>query len=173
MTGFDRKTIRKYLTQPGAVPRYGRRPKGPGKLEPFKPHIEERLRAGVWNAVVLLRELRGAGYQGGYTILKDYVQPKREAARAVAVRRFETPPGRQGQVDWGHLGYVEVDGRRQAVQGFVFTLGQSRAMMAEAAVDQKLGRLLRLHEEAFQQLGGVPEEILYDRMKTVWLDIDE
>src|SRR5690348_9094516 len=46
-------------------------------------------------------------------------------------------------------------------------------MMAEAALDQKLGTLLRMHEEAFRQLGGVTEEILYDRMKTVWLDTDE
>jgi len=30
-----------------------------------------------------------------------------------------------------------------------------------------------MHEEAFRQLGGVPEEILYDRMKTVWLETDE
>jgi hypothetical protein len=29
-----------------------------------------------------------------------------------------------------------------------------------------------MHEEAFRQLGGVPEEILYDRMKTVWLETD-
>jgi hypothetical protein len=46
-------------------------------------------------------------------------------------------------------------------------------MMAEAALDQTLGTLLRIHEEAFRQLGGVPEEILYDRMKTVWLRTDE
>jgi hypothetical protein len=46
-------------------------------------------------------------------------------------------------------------------------------MMAEAALDQKLGTLLRMHEEAFRQFGGVPEEILYDRMKTVWLETDE
>ena len=45
--------------------------------------------------------------------------------------------------------------------------------MAEAASDQKLGTLLRMHEAAFQQIGGVPEEILYDRMKTVWLGTDE
>jgi hypothetical protein len=30
-----------------------------------------------------------------------------------------------------------------------------------------------MHEEAFRQLGGVPEEILYDRMKTVWTGTDE
>jgi len=46
-------------------------------------------------------------------------------------------------------------------------------MVAEVALDQKLGRLLRLHEAAFQQIGGVPEEILYDGMKTVWLGTDE
>ena len=46
-------------------------------------------------------------------------------------------------------------------------------MMAEVALDQKIGSLLRMHEEAFRQMGGVPEEILYDRMKTVWLGSDE
>jgi hypothetical protein len=76
-------------------------------------------------------------------------------------------------VDWGHLGTIEMDGQQRALNGFTFTLGYSRAMMAEAALDQKLGTLLKMHEEAFRQLGGVPEEILYDRMKTVWLEIDE
>jgi hypothetical protein len=55
----------------------------------------------------------------------------------------------------------------------VFTLGHSRAMMADVAVDQKLETLLRMHEAAFQQLGGVAAEILYDRMKTVVLGTDE
>ncbi len=91
----------------------------------------------------------------------------------VAVRRFETPPGKQAQVDWGHLGTLELDGQEQKLHGFTFTLGYSRRMMAEAALDQKLGTLLRMHEAAFQQIGGVPEEILYDRMKTVWLGTDE
>ena len=43
---------------------------------------------------------------------------------------------------------------------FVMTLGYSRVMVAEAATDQKLGTLLRMHERAFVELGGVPEEIL-------------
>jgi transposase len=38
--------------------------------------------------------------------------------------------------------------------GFAFTLGHSRAMMAAAATDQKLGTLLRMQEEAFRQLAG-------------------
>jgi hypothetical protein len=154
VTGFDRKTVRRYLADPVKQPRYGPRPKRAGPLEEFKSYIDDRLSASVWNAVVLLRELRERGYRGGYTILKDYLQPKREAARATAVRRFETPPGRQAQVDWGHLGTLEVDGEERKLSGFTFTLGYSRMMMAEATLDQKLGTVLRLHEEAFRQLGA-------------------
>jgi hypothetical protein len=61
------------------------------------------MRAGVGNAQVLLRELRKRNYTGGYTILKDWLHPERSSARTVAVRRFETPPGKQAQVDWGHI----------------------------------------------------------------------
>lgn len=172
MTGHDRKTVRRYLAA-GACLDYGPRDPRPSKLDAFKPYVQERCRAGVWNAVVLLRELRERGYRGGYTILKDYLLPQREAARQVAVRRFETAAGVQAQVDWGHLGYLEQEGGEQALSGFVFTLGYSRAISAEAALDQRLATLLRLHETAFHALGGVPQEILYDRMKTVWLGTDE
>lgn len=173
LTGNDRKTIRKYLAQPESTPIYGPREPQASKLDAFKTYIEERLKAGVWNARVLLRELRQRGYAGGYTILTDWLRPQRASARAVAVRRFETPIGHQAQVDWGHLGTIEIDGKPRQMWGFTFTLGYSRAMMAEAALDQTLGTLLRMHEEAFRQLGGVPAEILYDRMKTVWLRTDE
>jgi len=173
LLGFDRKTIRRYLLKPEGTPAYGPRPRLPSKLDTFKPYVEERLKAGVWNAQVLLRELRARGYAGGYTILKDWLHPQRESAQTVAVRRFETPPGKQAQVDWGHLGSIEIEGEERRLNGFTFTLGYSRAMMAEAALDQKLGTLLKMHEEAFRQLGGVPEEILYDRMKTVWVELDE
>src|SRR5262249_40370063 len=104
VTGCDRKTVRKYLAQPEAAPVYGPREPQPSKLDGFKWYIEDRLKAGVWNARVLLRELRPRGYAGGYTILTDWLRPQRESARAVAVRRFETPIGHQAQVDWGHLG---------------------------------------------------------------------
>jgi transposase len=106
LTGWDRKTIRKYVQAAGVVPEYGPRPAQPSKLDAFKPYLEERLRAGVWNAQVLLRELRERNYSGGYTILKDWLQPQREATRTVAVRRFETRPAskRKWTGDIGNLG---------------------------------------------------------------------
>lgn len=173
LTGFDRKTIRKYLLKPTGRPVYRDRPAAVSKLESFKPYLKERLQAGVWNARVLLRELRERSYSGGYTILTDWLRPQRKAACMVAVRRFETPPGKQAQVDWGHLGSLADEGEEHMLWGFTMTLGYSRMMMAAAATDQKLGTLLRMHEAAFQQWGGVPEEILYDRMKTVWTGTDE
>lgn len=67
LTGYDRKTIRKYLLAPEAKPVYGPRPAPGSKLAPFEPYLRERLQAGVWNAKVLLRELRSRSYTGGYT----------------------------------------------------------------------------------------------------------
>ena len=172
LTGFARSTIRKYLNRPG-TPRYSPRPKPPGKLEPFLPFLEERTKAGVWNAVVLLRELKERGYRGGYTILKEYLHPRRQSAFAVAVRRFETPPGQQAQVDWGVIGHDETSGVRRKLSCFVMTLGYSRAIFSDLSTDQTLETLLSMHERAFGALGGVPQEILYDHMKTVVLGLDD
>jgi transposase len=173
LTGYDRKTIRKYLLGPMARPVYAARPAGPSKLDPFKGYLGERLEAGVWNARVLFRELLSRNYAGGYTTLTDWLRPQRVSARVIAVRRFETPPGKQAQADWGHLGSLVDEGGERQLWGFTMALGYSRKLTGEAATDQKLGTLLRLHEAAFQELGGVPEEILYDRMKTIWTGTDE
>ena len=173
LTGYDRKTISRYLLAPAGRPVYKTRPSAATNLEPFKAYLKERLKAGVWNAQVLFRELRERDYGGGYSTLTEWLRPQRKEGLVVAVRRFETPPGKQAQVDWGHLGSLSEAGSERAMWGFTITLGYSRMMMAEAATDQRLGTLLRMHESAFRQWGAVPEEILYDRMKTVWTGIDE
>lgn len=174
LTGYSRPTIRKYLSTAAPLPpRYGPRPKRDSKLEAFAPFLEERLGAGVWNAVVLLAELKARGYTGEYTTVKDYLRPLRKQARTVAVRRFETPAGHQAQLDWGDLGHLETGEGRRTLYGFVFTLGHSRALFADIATDTRVATLLRLHEAAFVELGGVPREILYDRMRTVVLGTDE
>jgi len=169
LTGCDPKTIRKYLDNPN-TPEYGPRQPRPSLLDPFKPYLKERMAAGVWNGVVLLRELQQKGYQGGYTTLRYFLQPQRKEASNVAVRRFETPPGHQAQVDWGDLGDItQPEGERHKLNGFVMTLGYSRALFCDIATDQKLPAFLRMHEAAFDYLGGVPTQVLYDNTKTVVL----
>ena len=64
-------------------------------------------------------------------------------------------PGKQAQVDWGHLGSLSEDGRESQRWGFTMTSGHSRKIFAAAATDQKLGTLLRMHEAAFYAWGAV------------------
>lgn len=177
LTGYDRKTIRKYLANP-KTPEYGPRKRRPSILDGWQDFIEKQLLAGIWNGVVVHRKMREQGFTGSYTAVKDYLTPLRKEAARVACRRFETPPGQQAQVDWGTLGHIErTEDRkaedRKAVSGFVLTLGSSRAMFAAVARDQTLSTLIRMHEEAFTMLGGVPREILYDNMKTVMQGRDD
>ena len=109
LIGWDRKTIRKYMKGAGMVPEYGPRAAQPGKLDAFKPYLEERLHAGVWNARVLLRELRERNFTGSYTILTDWLRPQRSAARCggATLRDATRQAGASGLVAFGHAG----DGR--------------------------------------------------------------
>ncbi len=167
--GCDRKTVRTHLANPN-LPQYTPRPPQASKLDAFKPYLAQRLAGGVFNCAVLYRELCTRGYPGKKTILRDYVQPYRQTAHEHATVRFETPPGHQGQVDWGSFGTIVHEGRLRRLWCFALTLGYSRAMYAEFPVRQDLGTLLGCHLHAFASLGGVPEQLLYDIQKTVVLE---
>lgn len=85
--------------------------------------------------------------------------------------RFETPPGQQAQVDFAHFS-VEFDdapGHRRSIWLFTMVLGHSRYLWGRFVEHQDLQTVLRCHMEAFEHLGGVPHEILYDRMKAAVL----
>jgi hypothetical protein len=49
---------------------------------------------------------------------------------------------------------------------FSLVLGHSRMLCGRFVLHQDLPTLLRCHIAAFEALGGVPQQILYDRMKT-------
>ena len=90
--GLSRNSVRKYLRSEG-VPQAKPRPRRTSKLDPYTGYIDGRLSDGLDNCVALLRELRGLGYQGGYSILKEYVKPRRRSRQPRATARFETEPG--------------------------------------------------------------------------------
>jgi transposase len=168
-TGRDRKTIRRLLREGAQAARKPRQISS--KLDPFREYLLARMVSEdpVSNAEVLYDEIRELGYRGGRSILKEFMHPFRALAKEKATVRFETPPGRQAQVDWGTF---KKPGRKR-VQGFVMTLGWSRSQYLDFTDSQALALFLACHEKAFHDFGGVPEEILYDRVKTVWLHDDE
>ena len=122
------------------------------KLDPFREYLIERLiEDKVTNAAVLYDEIRARGYEGGRSILWDFLRPLRSVLEERVTVRFETPPGKQAQADWG-------DYRKPTmprVNGFTFTLGFSRAGYLEFTDTQALAALLLCHERAFHYLGGV------------------
>ncbi|AAM04477.1 transposase [Methanosarcina acetivorans C2A] len=101
-TGYARETVRKYLKKKTA-PEPQKRPPKPSKLDPFKPYIQEKLKEGPYTAVRLYREIKEMGFDGGKTIVKDFVREVRPKQGVPAVLRYETKPGVQAQVDWAEM----------------------------------------------------------------------
>ena len=116
----------------------------------------------------LFRELKELGYDGGYTAVTDFLRDIRPAPEPGFELRFETPPGEQAQVDFAQFQVVFTDEptRPRIVWLFSMVLGYSRLIWARFVVHQDLPTVLRCHAAAFEAIGGVPREILYDRMKT-------
>jgi transposase len=167
--GVARNTVRRYVRDEKASTAKPRL-KRVSKLDAHRTYVEARLKAAAPDRVpvtVLLNELRGRGYTGGYTILCDFVAGLRPPPPAEPVIRFETGPGQQLQVDWA---VFRRGGER--LLAFVAVLAWSRFSYVEFARDASLETLLGCHEAAFAALGGVPREILYDNMKTVVLTRD-
>jgi transposase len=165
-TGFDKKTIRKYLTL-NTLPGPQKHPGKKSKLDPFKPYILEKLKEGPYTAARLYREIKEMGFDGGKTIVKDFIQEVRPKQEVPAVLRYETKPGIQAQVDWGEVGKVEIDGKIKKLFCYSMVLGYSRMRYVEFTLSTDTSTLLQCHLNAFQYFGGCTQEILYDNMKQV------
>jgi len=170
--GMDRKTVRKYIRDGVRAPRYGPRAPRPRVVDPYVHYVTGRVRAFPdLSTERLLREVRAMGYQGGRSSLGDLVREVRPPRQRGFEVRFETPAGQQAQVDFAHFN-VEFDdapGQRRSIWLFSMVLGHSRYLWGRFVEHQDLQTVLRCHMEAFAHLGGVPHEILYDRMKTAVL----
>jgi transposase len=138
-------------------------------LDPFAERIGQLLdRYPNITVERLLQELRAEGYEGGYTILREHVKSVRGSPRAAeVVRRFETAPGMQAQMDWAVYTIDFTDEGRRRVNLFSYLLGYSRRQYLHFTDSQDLTALRREHVRAFEHLGGVAAECLYDNMKTV------
>jgi transposase len=170
-TGLTRGTVRKYVTLGAEPPAYGPRSPRLTRLTPFERYLRDRIAAFPdLTGSRLHREIRELGYGGGYTVVKDFLREVRPRQSAGFEVRFETPPGRQAQVDFAHFRTVFTDepDAERIVWLFSLVLGHSRMQWGRFVLHQDLQTLLRCHAAAFEALGGVPGEILYDRMRTVF-----
>jgi len=165
-TGFDRKTVRKYLNIT-SIPKSKKRNKKESKLDEYKEYITTKLHEGPYTASRLYREIQEMGFTGKYTIVKDFVRKTRPEPRIPAVLRYETKPGVQSQVDWSEFGRVEIDGENKKLYCFNMILGYSRMRYIEFTLSIDATTLIKCHLNAFRYFGGYTDEILYDNIKQV------
>ena len=166
-TGFSRNTVRKVLR--GRHPMRAKVVSRSSKLDTFKDYVRQRVAEYSLSAVRLLPEIQAMGYDGSIQTLRRFVSgllaPQRRLQQATV--RFETPPGKQAQVDWTECGRFVIDGKPITVYAFVMVLSYSRKLYVQFTTSMKLPVLLHCHMEAFAYFGGWPEQILYDNMKQV------
>ena len=164
----SRNTVRRYLRDNQAC-RYGPRAARTCKLDAFKAYLIERIEQARprWiPATVLLREIGERGYGGGISQLKVWLAPMKRIEPEPVVR-FETPAGKQMQVDFTH-----VRRGRDPLIALVATMGYSRATFVKFTTSEDATTLSAGLCEAFDYFGGVPEHVLFDNTKAVVIQRD-
>ncbi|MGR3218553.1 MAG: IS21 family transposase, partial [Candidatus Anammoxibacter sp.] len=134
-------------------------------LAPYYERIDKLLRDDPGRSSInILQKLRDAGYQGGVTVLKDYLSTCRVTSEPKAYLSLEFLPGQAAQVDWGDFGYPFGLGRK--LWCFVMVLCWSRLLYLEFTLSACFESFIRCHEHAFEYFGGIPKEIWYDNLAT-------
>ena len=134
-------------------------------LDPFKGQITRLVDSHPFSAQQILQKLREAGYNGGYTTVKEYVRLIRPKHRP-AFLTLSFAPGEAAQCDWGEYGSISVGNTRRRLYFFVMVLCYSRRMYLEFTVSQTMEHFLAAHQNAFAAFNGVPARIIIDNLKT-------
>jgi transposase len=144
-------------------------PDRPSLLDPFKRKIREILDSyPKLNALRIREELRKEGYQGGVTILKDYLKRLRPRPQeAFAKLHFE--PGEAFQVDWAACGSILHHGVQRRLSAFVMVACWSRMLYVEFTLSEATEEFLRCHQNAFEFFAGVFRTGIYDNTKNAVL----
>lgn len=166
-TGVAKNTVKRYLAAGGYVPY--QTPQRAGKLAGREAWLEAQFFQHRGNCDVVRQMLeREHGVVVSLRTVERACRGFRQelAARARATVRFETPAGKQLQIDFGET-RVEIGDERLKVHLFVATLGYSRLGYVAAFRHERQSAWFARLEGAFAHFGGVPEEVLLDNAKAL------
>lgn len=165
--GINRRTVARLLAtdQP---PRYRRAPTG-SQLDPLEPVLRRLLEEWPQIKAPRLTEILRCDY--GYTGSVRLVQARLQQLRPRSVRpaqRTGYRPGQVLQLDWAEMATRPMlAGRERRVYALVASLPYSGAQTAFFSLDMTIESFLEGHVRAFEWLGGVPRECVYDNLRSV------
>lgn len=164
--GISRNTVKKYVNQAGWKP-YSR-PRRQKRLEGLDDWLKNSFLKHK-NAEVVCQELkRQHDIHVSLRTVERAIKPYRRLLKAhekVTVR-FETPPGKQMQIDFGSM-RVEIGGKIRKVYFFAAILGYSRRQYVQPFLHERQEAWFKGIEGAFHYFGGVPEQILLDNARAL------
>lgn len=140
-------------------------------IEPWRAPIEALFDKGLGPRAIHDRlRLEGEDFPGSYAQVKRLcgaIKRSRGARPEDVAIPVETKAGEVAQVDFGYVGKLidPVTHTLRKAWCFVMVLAFSRKLVVRIVFDQKVTTWLRLHVEAFEELGGVPETMVPDNLK--------
>jgi len=137
-TGVSRNAVRRELRRlANPVPNAPAAVRRPSKLDPYKAKIGYLAKEKDLSAVRILEEIKVLGYQGGYSILKEYVRTIRPRPFRRPTPPIDHTPGHEGQMDWSPH-QVVIGGKRQIVHTGSIVLCFSRWIFTRHFTDQTI-----------------------------------
>lgn len=144
------------------------------KLDPHKSFVGDLLeRYSDITGQRVYEHLKEKGFEGGVTIVRDYLKSIRQVGPKTPVRMVETDPGQRAAHDCSdyRIKFTSTkSGEATSVTFFSYILGYSRRQYISVVDDKKQPTLFRELIAAFIYLDGVPREIKSDNQKVVNLE---
>jgi transposase len=166
---ISRPTVKRHLENPEPV----KRPKSRrSKLDAYRDRIRQLLEQDPEvKAPVVLQRIEKEGFDGKITIVRDYLRHLRgQQKHRSAFIRFESRPGQQMQIDWGHFGTLQYGDTLRKLYALAVIECYSRAAYVQFTHSQNQQNLHQALLNAFVYLGGSPEEIVVDNMLTAVIE---
>ena len=162
---LDRETVAKYLAND--TPTRAKASKA-SKLDPYREMIAEMVASCPdIKAPVVLQRISSKGFSGEITIVRDLLRQLRgQRALRQPFIRFESAPGEQIQIDWGHFASLTYGDSSRKLYALAVVEGYSRMLYVYFSHSQQQESLHQGILEAFRYFGGIPKEIVIDNMLT-------
>ena len=147
------------------------------KLSGYTDLLDSLLRQGVKNSSVVLERLRQASFEGGATIVKEYIAARKHlilAKRQLVApqgnrgRRYITKPGEAYQMDWGFTDVLDYNSQTYRVACFAMICHHCGQRYIEFFPNARQKNLFVGMIYTCQYM-GVPRFVLTDNMKSVAL----